>query len=112
MTCHFQGTFIELYDTFVQKTPKLGYFRIWSCQKVVKLLDPNWNTLGERGYDCTFIGYVENSNTYKLYVIDPNDSKMLNTITESRDAIFIDPKTKYLIYNSKKSQNSETLEDK
>ena len=45
-------------------------------------------TLGERVFDCIFIGYAQHSNTYRFYVIDPNESVSVNILIESRDAIF------------------------
>nr|GEW31602.1 hypothetical protein [Tanacetum cinerariifolium] len=54
----------------------------------VRLLDPKLKTLGERGIECNFVGYVEHSKSFKFYVIEPNDSVAINSIIESRDAIF------------------------
>ncbi|GJY32595.1 zinc finger, CCHC-type containing protein [Tanacetum coccineum] len=44
--------------------------------------------LREKGIDCIFIGYAEHSKCYKFYVIVPNDYVSVNSIIESRDAIF------------------------
>jgi hypothetical protein len=44
--------------------------------------------LGEKGVACIFVGYAEHSKVYRFYVIEPNDSISINTIIESRDAIF------------------------
>ncbi|GKC34801.1 zinc finger, CCHC-type containing protein [Tanacetum coccineum] len=55
---------------------------------VVRLLDPKLKTLGERGIECIFVGYVEHSKDFRFYVIEPNDSVSINSIIESRDAIF------------------------
>ncbi|GJR00472.1 zinc finger, CCHC-type containing protein [Tanacetum coccineum] len=35
-----------------------------------------------------FVGYAEHSKAFRFYVIDPNDSVSINSIIESRDAIF------------------------
>ncbi|GJY08183.1 zinc finger, CCHC-type containing protein [Tanacetum coccineum] len=43
---------------------------------------------GERGIECIFVGYVEHSKAFRFYVIEPNDSVSINSIIESRDAIF------------------------
>ncbi|GJV98308.1 zinc finger, CCHC-type containing protein [Tanacetum coccineum] len=58
------------------------------CRAVVRLPDPNLKTLGERGIECIFIGYAEHSKAFRFYVIEPNDSVSINSIIESRDAIF------------------------
>ncbi|GKA83846.1 zinc finger, CCHC-type containing protein [Tanacetum coccineum] len=55
---------------------------------VVRLPDPKRKTLGEKGIDCIFVGYVEHSKAYRFYVIEPNDSVSINSTIESRDAIF------------------------
>ncbi|GJW37682.1 zinc finger, CCHC-type containing protein [Tanacetum coccineum] len=57
---------------------------------VVRLPDPKWKSLGERGIECIFFGYAEHSKAFRFYVIEPNDSVSINSITESRDAIFDD----------------------
>ncbi|GKE44044.1 zinc finger, CCHC-type containing protein [Tanacetum coccineum] len=45
-------------------------------------------TLGERGIECIFVGYTEHSKAFRFYVIEPNDSVAINSIIESRDAMF------------------------
>ncbi|GKE37757.1 zinc finger, CCHC-type containing protein, partial [Tanacetum coccineum] len=55
---------------------------------VVRLTEPKMKNLGENGIDCIFIGYAEHSKCYKFYVIEPNDYVSMNSIIESRDAIF------------------------
>ncbi|GKA30431.1 hypothetical protein Tco_0716736 [Tanacetum coccineum] len=57
-------------------------------QAVVRLSDPKLKTLGEKGIECMFVGYIEHSNAFRFYVIEPNDSVLINSIIESRDAIF------------------------
>lgn len=44
--------------------------------------------MGERGIECIFVGYAEHSKTYRFYVIEPNESFSINSIIESRDALF------------------------
>ncbi|GJQ99262.1 zinc finger, CCHC-type containing protein [Tanacetum coccineum] len=55
---------------------------------VVRLPDPKLKTLGERGIKCIFVGYAEHFKAFRFYVIEPNDSVAINSIIESRDAIF------------------------
>ncbi|GJU07267.1 zinc finger, CCHC-type containing protein [Tanacetum coccineum] len=55
---------------------------------VVRLYDPKLKTLGKRGIECIFVGYAEHSKTFRFYVIEPNESVLINSINESRDAIF------------------------
>ncbi|GJT62680.1 zinc finger, CCHC-type containing protein [Tanacetum coccineum] len=77
---------------------------------VVRLPDPKQKTLGEKGIDCIFVGYVESSKAYRFYIIEPNDSVSINSIIESRDAIFDEncfssiPRPKDIIPNVQESQ--------
>ncbi|GJS71304.1 hypothetical protein Tco_0704145 [Tanacetum coccineum] len=59
-----------------------------SCREVVRLPDPKLKTLGERGIECIFVGYAEHSKAFRFYVIEPNELVSVNSIIESRDAIF------------------------
>ncbi|KAL0312877.1 UNVERIFIED_CONTAM: Retrovirus-related Pol polyprotein from transposon TNT 1-94 [Sesamum radiatum] len=76
------------YKLWYKKKPNLNYLRIWGCRAVVRLPEPKKKSLGERGIDCIFIGYAEHSKAYRFYVIAPNDFISVNTVIESRDAIF------------------------
>nr|GEZ19402.1 zinc finger, CCHC-type [Tanacetum cinerariifolium] len=58
------------------------------CRAVVRLTEPKMKNLGEKGIDCIFIGYAKHSKCYRFYVIEPNDYVSVNSIIESRDAIF------------------------
>ncbi|GJR61849.1 hypothetical protein Tco_1504011 [Tanacetum coccineum] len=55
---------------------------------VVRLPDPKLKTLDERGIECIFVGYAEHSRAFRFYVIEPNDSVLINFIVESMDAIY------------------------
>ncbi|GJX33743.1 zinc finger, CCHC-type containing protein [Tanacetum coccineum] len=63
---------------------------------VVRLPDPKLKTLGERGIECIFVGYAEHLKSFRFYVIEPNDSVAINSIIESRDAIFDEHKFSYV----------------
>ncbi|GJS53216.1 zinc finger, CCHC-type containing protein [Tanacetum coccineum] len=79
---------ITPYELWTKKKPNLNYLRVWGCRAVVRLPDPKLKTLGERGIECIFVGYAEHSKAFRFYVIEPNDSVLINSIIESRDAIF------------------------
>nr|GEV32777.1 zinc finger, CCHC-type [Tanacetum cinerariifolium] len=55
---------------------------------IVRLPDPKLKTLGERGTKCIFVGYAEHSKAFRFYVIEPNESVVINSIIKSMDAIF------------------------
>nr|GEX92334.1 zinc finger, CCHC-type [Tanacetum cinerariifolium] len=84
---------------------------------VVRQLDPKRKTLGEKGIDCIFVGYAEHSKAYRFYIIEPNDSVSINSIIESRDAIFDEnrfssiPRPKDIILNSDESQRNDHSDD-
>ncbi|GJW40239.1 zinc finger, CCHC-type containing protein [Tanacetum coccineum] len=84
---------------------------------VVRLSDPKRKTLGEKGIDCIFDGYAEHSKAYRFYVIEPNGSISINSIIESRDAIFDEnrfssiPRLKDIIPNSVESQRDDHSDD-
>ncbi|GJW28876.1 zinc finger, CCHC-type containing protein [Tanacetum coccineum] len=79
---------ITPYELWTKRKPNLNYLRVWGCRAVVRLPDPKLKTLGERGIECIFVGYAEHSKAFRFYVIEPNDSVSINSIIESRDAIF------------------------
>ncbi|GJW38161.1 zinc finger, CCHC-type containing protein [Tanacetum coccineum] len=55
---------------------------------VVRLPVPKLKTLGERGIECIFVGYAEHSKAFRFYVIEPNESVLINYIIESMYEIF------------------------
>ncbi|GJX16904.1 zinc finger, CCHC-type containing protein [Tanacetum coccineum] len=105
------------YELWYKKRPNLSYLRVWGCRAVVGLPDPKRKTLGEKGIDCIFDGYAEHSKAYRFYVIEPNESVSINSIIESRDAIFDEnryssiPRPKDIIPNSVESQRDDHSDD-
>ncbi|GJX22610.1 zinc finger, CCHC-type containing protein [Tanacetum coccineum] len=79
---------ITPYELWTKRKPNLNYLRVWGCSAVVRLPDPKMKTLGERGIECIFVGYVEHSKAFRFYIIEPNDLVTINSIIELRDAIF------------------------
>nr|GEY12148.1 zinc finger, CCHC-type [Tanacetum cinerariifolium] len=84
---------------------------------VVRLPDPKQKTLGKKDIDCIFVEYVEHSNAYRFYVIEPNDSISINSVIESRDVIFNEnhfssiPRPKDIIPNVQESQMDDHAHD-
>ncbi|GJR98042.1 zinc finger, CCHC-type containing protein [Tanacetum coccineum] len=66
--------------------PSQGFWG--EAMAVVRHPDPKLKTLDERGIKCIFVGYVKHSKAFRFYIIKPNESVVINSITESRDAIF------------------------
>nr|KAJ0219061.1 hypothetical protein LSAT_V11C300140140 [Lactuca sativa] len=76
------------YELWCKKVPNLSYLKVWGCRAVVRLTEPKRKMLGERGIDCIFIGYAKHSKAYRFYVLESNNFVFVNTVIESRDAIF------------------------
>ncbi|GJV82354.1 zinc finger, CCHC-type containing protein [Tanacetum coccineum] len=94
---------ITPYELWTKKKPNLNYLRVWGCRAVVKLPDPKLKTLGERGIECIFVGYAEHSKAFRFYVIKPNDFVAINSIIESRDAIFDEHQFSFVLRPSQRS---------
>nr|GEV87443.1 zinc finger, CCHC-type [Tanacetum cinerariifolium] len=105
------------YEIWYKKRPNLSFLRVWGCRAVVRLPDPKRKTLGEKGIACIFVEYAEHSKAYRFYVIEPNDSISINSIIESRDAIFDEnrfssiPRPKDIIPNVQESQMDDHTDD-
>ncbi|GKB70797.1 zinc finger, CCHC-type containing protein, partial [Tanacetum coccineum] len=105
------------YELWYKKQPNLSYLRVWGCRAVVRLPDPKRKILGEKGIDCIFVGYVEHSKAYRFYVIEPNDYVSINSIIESKDAIFDEnrfssiPRPKNVVPNLVESQRDNHSDD-
>ncbi|GJX15012.1 zinc finger, CCHC-type containing protein [Tanacetum coccineum] len=104
---------ITPYELWYKKRHNLSYLRFWGCRAVVRLPEPKKKNLGEKGIDCIFIGYVEHSKAYRFYVIEPKDFVSVNSVIESRDAIFDNnrfssiPKPKDIVSSSNGTQGGD-----
>ncbi|GJU36817.1 zinc finger, CCHC-type containing protein [Tanacetum coccineum] len=114
-----QGIIHETTDPYTPQQNGVAEGKIELLKKwaVVRLPDPKRKSLGEKGIDCIFVGYVEHSKAYRFYVIEPNDSISINTIIESRDAILHEnhfssiPRPKDIIPNLDESQRGDHSND-
>ncbi|GJY00178.1 zinc finger, CCHC-type containing protein [Tanacetum coccineum] len=91
----------------------LGHF----FRAVVRLPDSKRKTLGEKGINYIFVGYAEHSKAYRFYVIEPNEFVSINSIIESRDAIFDEnhfssiPRPNDIIPNVQESQRDDHYDE-
>ncbi|GKA08466.1 zinc finger, CCHC-type containing protein [Tanacetum coccineum] len=85
-TQYFQSVSI-IHETTAPYTPQQNGISERKTH-VIRLSDPKMKTLGERDIECIFVGYAEHSKAFRFYVIEPNESLSINSIIESRDAIF------------------------
>ncbi|GKA41299.1 zinc finger, CCHC-type containing protein [Tanacetum coccineum] len=79
---------ITPYELWTKRKPNLDSLKVLGCRAVLRLLDPKLKTLGERVIERIFVGYVDHSKAFRFYVIEPNESVLINSIIESKDAIF------------------------
>nr|GEX42309.1 zinc finger, CCHC-type [Tanacetum cinerariifolium] len=68
----------------------MNYLRVWGCRYVVRLPDPKMKILNEKGIECIFFGYAKHSMAFIFYFIESNESVSINSIIESKDAIFVE----------------------
>nr|GEX77190.1 zinc finger, CCHC-type [Tanacetum cinerariifolium] len=92
-------------------------FIVLGCRAVVRLPDLKRKTLGEKDIDCIVVGYVEHFKAYRFYVIVSNEFVSINSIIESRDAIFDEncfssiSRPKDIIPNLEESQRDDHSND-
>ncbi|GJT74489.1 zinc finger, CCHC-type containing protein [Tanacetum coccineum] len=99
---------ITPYEIWTKKKPNLNCLRFWGCRAVVRLSDLKLKTLGERDIECIFVGYAKHFKAFRFYVIEPNDSVLINLIIESMDAIFDENRFSSVPRQSQKSLINET----
>nr|GEX27990.1 zinc finger, CCHC-type [Tanacetum cinerariifolium] len=89
-TLYFQsvGIIYKTIATYTLQQNGISERKNKGCRAVVRLSDPKLKTLGQRGIECIFVGYAEHSKAFRFYVIEPNDSLVINSIIESRYDIF------------------------
>ena len=80
------------------KKPNLGYLRVLGYLAFYRVMDPKRKKLGPRAVKSEFVGYAENSKTYRLLDLDSN------VIVESKDVKFIEDK----FYNDSKLVENPT----
>lgn len=100
------------YELWKNKKPNLNYLKVWGCRAVVRVPEPKKRKLGERGIECVFIGYAQHSKAWRFMVIEPNDYISVNTVIESRDAIFDEsrftsiPRPKDILFENVETQEN------
>ena len=77
---------------------------MWGCLAKVSVPKPKKVKLGPKTIDCVFIGYALNSSAYRFLVYKSEIEDIhVNTIIESRDAVFFED---IFPYKSEKGDNS------
>ena len=79
------------YGKWKGRMPNLNNLKVWGCLAKFAVPKPKRVKVGQKTIDCVFIGYAQNSNAYRFLV---HKSEILdihvNTIIESRDALFFE----------------------
>ena len=80
------------YEEWVGRKPSLSYLRTWGCLVKVNVPIIKKHKLGPKiVVDCVFLGYAQRRIAYRFLVVKSNILDMhVDTIMESRDAIFIE----------------------
>ena len=96
-TCHIQN---RIPYKKIGKTPyelwkgyalNIAYLKVWGCLAKVLLLEPKKRKLGPKTFDVVFIGYVENSATYRFLVTKSENNLVdVNTIIETKNVDFFE----------------------
>ena len=76
------------YELWKKRKPNLSYLKVWGCRAIVRLPEPKIKKLGQKAVECIFLGYAENSKGYRFLVTEPNEFIEINTVIESRNAVF------------------------
>ena len=70
------------YELWEGRAPNLGYLNVWGgCLANVGIPEPHKEKIGPKTKDSVFIGYAQNSPTYRCLVLETN------TIVKTRDAV-------------------------
>nr|GEV23240.1 zinc finger, CCHC-type [Tanacetum cinerariifolium] len=70
-----------------------------------QVTESNKFVLSKHGTECIFVGYDEHSKALRFYIIEPNESVLINSIIESRDAIFDENRFSFVLRPSLKIPN-------
>jgi Fe2+ transport system protein FeoA len=79
-----KNTKVSPYELWKGRKPNIGYFKVWGCLAYCKNTNPNRTKLGPRGIKCAFVGYANNSKSYRLLNLETN------VIIESNDVEFFE----------------------
>ena len=95
--CHIQNiipykrTGKTPYELWKGYAPNITYLKVWGCLAKVLFPEPKKRKLGPKTFDAMFIGYVENSATYRFLVTKSKNSLVdVKTIIETKNADFFE----------------------
>jgi len=95
---------ITPYEGWKGQKPNVNFLRTWGCLAKVNIPAPKKRKLGPKTVDCVFLGYAQNSTTYRFLVVKSDSPDVsVYTIMESWDASFFEE-----VYPMRSASNSET----
>ena len=96
------------YELWFGRKPSYKYLKVWGCLAKVMVPTPKKMKIGPKIVDCIFIGYEQNSSTYRFLVYKSNNLDIhKNTITESKNASFFEH---IFLYINKEYKSSSFLQ--
>ena len=105
------------YEKWKGRMPNLNYLKVWWCLAKVVVPKPKKVKVGLKTVGCVFIGYAQNRNAYRFLVHKSEIPDIhVNTIIESRDALFFENIFPYsIVYesfdNNKRSRDTISRSD-
>ena len=88
----------------------ISYLRVWDCRAIIKLPEPKIKKLRERGIECIFLGYDVHSKAYRFLITKPNNFVEINTVVESKDAIFYENRFLTILKSINFQKNDKSIE--
>ena len=77
------------YELWKGYKPKLNFLKMWVCLTKLMLPDSKKRKIGSKTSNCMFIGYVEQSSTYRFLVLK-SDVLDHNFIIETKNVEFFE----------------------
>lgn len=79
------------YNLWKRHPSSYRYLKVWGCLAKVVVPNPKKVKLGSKTVDCIFISYTRNGGAYHFLLYKSNNRDIqVNTIMESRDAVFFE----------------------
>ena len=92
------------YEGWKGRKSNVNFLRTWGCLAKVNIPAPKKRKFGPKTVDCVFLGYAQNSTTYRFLVVKSDSPDVsVYTIMESWDASFFEE-----VYPMRSASNSET----
>jgi hypothetical protein len=81
---------ITPYEAWRGRKPNVNFLRTWGCLAKVNIPEPKKRKLGTKRVDCIFIGYAQNSPSYRFLIVKFETPEVIvDTIMEPKDATFL-----------------------